>query len=78
MECWNIGILEYWVAKEYGRFLNFIGKMNFATKTFPLYPKTHYSIIPSFQHSLRSACPADWRPVGTKLLIRVFQSLMIP
>ena len=48
MECWNIGILEYWFAKGCHWFLNFIDKVHFLIK-----PSSHYPtpIIPSFHHS---------------------------
>ena len=78
MECWDSGILENWFAKGCHRFLKSIDKMTVAIKPFPRYPKAHYSIIPTFPHSLRGTGPADRRPVGAKLPIRAFQSLMIP
>ena len=74
----NSGILENWFAKGCHLFLNSIEKMNIAIKPFPRYFRTHYSIIPIFQHSLRCAGQTDWRPTGTKLLVRVFKSSMIP
>lgn len=78
MECWYNGILENWFVKGCQQFLNSIDKITIAIKPFHRYPRTHYSIIPTLHHSLQGAGPADWRPVGTKLLTRVFQSLMIP
>ena len=48
MECWNIGILKYWLAKGCHWFLNFIDKVHFLIKPLSHYPKP---IIPSFHHS---------------------------
>jgi hypothetical protein len=42
--------MEYWLIDGY-RFIFYIVKMSFANKPFARYPKTHFSIFPTFQHS---------------------------
>jgi len=53
---WNNGILEYWntgrlVSKRILSIFNFIFNTNFTINPKLHYPRTHYSIIPLFQHS---------------------------
>ncbi len=42
--------MEYLLINGY-RFIFFIVKMSFASKPSAHYPQTHFSIIPTFQHS---------------------------
>ena len=48
MECWNIGTLS--IEGSY-TFINLPVKSHFANKPLSHFPRTHYSIIPVFQHS---------------------------
>jgi len=44
-------MMEYWFLKDTINLLVFFGKMNFAIYPPVQFPITHYSTIPSFQHS---------------------------
>ena len=41
-------------------------QLAFPNKPFRQFPKTHYSSVPSFQHSLRGVGPTGRRPIGAK------------
>jgi hypothetical protein len=51
MECWNIGMLIQKRSFSSSIITNFHVKKNFASKPMSHFTKTHYSIIPVFQHS---------------------------
>ncbi len=65
VEYWNIGILECWFQMEVAHLLVFYLSYQgyFADEALIQFPRTHISIIPAFQHSLRGVGPTGRRPI---------------